>query len=88
MTPGMEWPDWVETEADKAICDVMCRHDSATIAFVYLNRYFADPVERQKLIDGENIEAYIRYVRDLHQKIQKIMDLIADSEYGYLLNDD
>lgn len=88
MNPEQKWPDWVKTEADKAICHVMLNHDSASIALGWIKRYFSKPEERQKLIDGENMGAYIRYVRDLHQKTRSIMDLIAESEYAYLLNDD
>lgn len=88
MNSEQKWPDWVKTEEDKVYCDVMCRHDSANIAIMYLNHYFADPAERKKLITGENIGPYIRYVQDLHQKTQKIMDLIAESEYAALLHND
>ena len=47
MNPNWEWPDWVETEADKAICYVMVNHDSASIALGWLNHYFSKPEERQ-----------------------------------------
>lgn len=87
MNPERKWPDWVETEADKVLCDIMLRHDSANIDFMYLEHCFSDPAERKKLIDGGNVDTYVLYMRDLHQKTQKIMDLIANSEYGYLLND-
>lgn len=87
MNSEKKWPEWVKTEADKVLCNVMLNHDSATIALGWLNHYFSKQEERQKLIDGENIGAYISYVRDLHLKTQKIMDLIAGSEYSHLLND-
>lgn len=88
MNSEQKWPDWVKTEADKVWCDAMVRHDSATIALMYLERYFSDPTEREKLIDGGNVNTYVLYMRDLHQKTKRIMELIAESEYAYLLNDD
>jgi len=87
MSSERKLPDWVETEADKVLCDIMLRHDSANIDFMYFEHCFSDPVERQKLIDGGNVSTYVLYMRDLHQKAQKIVDLIAASEYRYLLRD-
>ena len=73
---------------NKVLDDIYNTSTRAILATIHLQHYIDTPAGKQQLIDSENEFAYVFHVRDLYEKVKHIMELISESDYAYLLNDD